>query len=475
MIASKIPFDKEISFFNFTVKLIDQDLGFKNKLYINKQISILEIYKPYLILYVLPNILSKNIFLSYFRCVKLAIKIFLKSNLFLNYSLKVDSNLFIKSENKKKVALINFTKHFFDESLNKLQINEHQYLAFSTINIYSDNSNYISNSQILLKNKLIYNEFLKILKSNHRNFINKFGVYNKLELYLNLRYLFLNIIPGQILFMNDVVENQKLNNFDVIIANDFAEPISRFLLLYCKEIGIKTVIIQQGVSSLTYPEWKFNFTDYTFVSGQKTKDHIQFQNQSLNNVIVTGVPNFDIERYFKIKYDKLEFKILLATQPFFPYSFESRMQRFKIFSSIIFLCLRNKKISLTIKPHPSESIILYKFLSFFSPRLQITKKPIMESFDGQDIFITSFSQTSIYSTLVGIPTINVFYSNKNCHVDFIYSGATLLIESYFNLKFYLKNINSVYEYDYNINKLFPWIYNRDNNSVKRIQELLISI
>jgi hypothetical protein len=275
--------------------------------------------------------------------------------------------------------------------------------------------------------------------------------------------------------MNDIIESQKLNNFNVIVTNDFTEPISRFLLFYCKGLGTKTVVIQQGVSSLTYPEWKFNFTDYTFVSGHKTKEHIKFQNQSLHNVFVTGVPNFDIEYSHKKRFDKYRCNILLATQPYFPYSFESRLQRFKIFSSIIYLCLRNTQINLTIKPHPSESVILYKFLSFLFPRLQITNKSIIESIDGQDIFITSFSQTSIYSSLIGIPTINVFYSKKRCHVDFIYSGATLLIKTYHDLKFHLHDINNIYNYDYNINKLFPWIYTRDNNSVKRIQELLISI
>jgi hypothetical protein len=462
-------FNKEFKLFDLIANLEIKD----NKVLVDccnniEKINILEIYKPHLILYVFPSILNTNKVKSFLRVIKIFLKIVLNnketSNELKHTPLKSDTNI------EKRVGLINFNNTFYNESLKKLQECNDNNISYSVIekhfiaqNIKPKNNN--------KKFKLISFQVIIALIKNHNKIVNHIGNYNIIELYIYLYYFF-NIIISQNdkLFLN--IDNNLLSKYDIIISNDFAEPITRYLLLISKSLGIKTLLIQHGLTSMSYPEWKFNFTDYTIVSGEEIKKQIQFQNPGLKNIIVTGVPNFDLTKNHVVTKNKPKYDILLTTQPFFPCSFHTKSLRRQIFFSIISESIKNKKINLTIKPHPSEPIYFYKLISIIFKNIKIENNSFMNILRNYDILITSFSQTSIYSNLIGIPTLNVYYGSNKCHLDFIYSGANILISSKNQLNKYLSDIESILNYNYDSDILYPWIHYRDSNSTKRINQIL---
>lgn len=465
-------FKKEFIFFDFISNLnVETNKNLTDSLKNEKNISVLDIYKPHLILYVFPDIFSKNVIFSLIRSLKIALKIILKNHKAEFNNLK-HTNSSNNLTNFKKIGLINFSKHFFNESLKKI-INFNSNIQFTVIEKEYLPIAYAKNKRTLLSKSFSIRLIILLIK-NHKNLCEKFGKYNRIELYLNL-YFFFNIYikKNEILFNN--INNRTFQNYKIIISNDFADPISRYILFFAKNIGIKTVFIQHGLTSKIYPEWKFNFTDYTLVSGEEIKKHIEFQNPKLENIIVTGVPNFDITKNHKINKSKSKYNILLTTQPFFPCSFQTKTLRRNIFYTIIYFAIKQTNINLTIKPHPSEPIYFYKLISKLFKNVHIENNPFIEIFNNFDILITSFSQTSIYSNLKGIPTLNVYFGNNKCHLDFIYSGANILVTHPKQLKTYLTNLDTILNYNYNQENLIPWIHLRDSNSVKRINNVLNGI
>lgn len=465
-------FNQEFELFEYISKLdYEDEIDLYSELTLNNNFSLLEVYKPHLILYIFPKIFDNNIFSKITSLFKILAKVAIQKTLPFSISIHKNSDIVTKSD----VAIIKFSNNFFVESIKKLLTvegnNINNYLVIKK-DTFEAKSTIKYNGQI---NKIYKRYIFKILRSSL-----DIDFLGKILLYFELRFLFqFNFIQIMNVYMDQERNLSKLDNTKILISNDFADPLSRTIMLYCRSKSIKTMIIQQGISSYSYPDWKFNFSDYTVVSGSESANHLFYQNPNIKNVYVCGIPNFDINEFSisNIKLPKVK-NILLTTQPYFPYAFDSRFQRIKIFYSILYLSLISKNVNLYLKPHPSEKNIYYKLISMISKRITFLDKSfdVNEYIKKCDILITSFSQTAIYSVLIGKPTITVYYSNsQSCNAEFIYSGATTNITSYKILANTFKNEFKNILLEDRRDTLIPWIYKRDGLAANRINDLIYNI
>lgn len=468
----KDSFNQEFKLFECISKL---DSGNGTNLYgeltLNKSFSLLEVYKPHLILYIFPKVFDKSI-LSKFTCLfKILVKVVVQKMASFSISIYKNSEIELTSG----VALIKFSNNFFVESIKKLlSVEENKIDNYLIIEKSTNESSNNIKYGVQLSN--IYKRYIIKIISNCIDI----DILGKVLLYFELKFLFeFNFNQIINVYMDEESKLSELHRVKILISNDFADPLSRSIMLYCKSKSIKTMIIQQGISSYSYPDWKFNFSDYTVVSGSESENHLIYQNPDLKNIHVCGIPNFDINEFRNINASLPKIKkILLTTQPYFPYSFDSRFQRIKIFYSILYLSLISKNVTLYLKPHPSEKNIYYKLFCLLSKRMIFLDKSfdVNEHIKKCDILITSFSQTAIYSVLFGKPTVTVYFSNtQSCNAEYIYSGATTNITSYKTLADTFKNDFKNIVVEDRRDTLIPWIYKRDSLAAKRINDLIYNI
>ena len=90
-----------------------------------------------------------------------------------------------------------------------------------------------------------------------------------------------------------------------------------------------------------------------------------------------------------------------------------------------------------------------------------------------DIFITSFSQTSIAAVLLNRPAVCVYFSDIYCDSEHIYSGGMTVISSYGQLKKLFKNKFASNVKCGDSEKLVPWIFKRDGLAAQRIHNFII--
>jgi len=468
----KDSFNQEFNLFEYISNLDSgNDVNLYSMLTLNKSFSLLEVYKPHLILYIFPKVLNKSILPKITSLIKILAKVIIQKMSPFSISIHKNSEIEITSG----VAIIKFSNNFFVEAIKKLlSVEDNKIDNYLII----EKDTYKAINDIKYRGQIIniYKRYIfKILRNNL-----DIDFLGKVLLYFELKFLFqFNFNQIINLYMDEESKLSKLDSTKILISNDFADPLSRLIMLYCQSKLIKTMTIQQGISSYLYPDWKFNFSDYTVVSGIESANHLFYQNPSIKNVHVCGIPNFDINEYIKssIKLPKVK-NILLTTQPYFPHAFDSRIQRIKIFYSILYLALISKNVNLFLKPHPSENSFYYKLISILSKRIIFLDRSfdINEYIKKCDILITSFSQTAIYAVLIGKPTITVYFSNnQSCNAEFIYSGATTNITSYKMLSDTFKNDFKNISIEDNRDALIPWIHKRDSLASNRINNLIYTI
>ena len=81
-----------------------------------RDISLFEVFKPHLVLYIFPNVFNKNRFTSFIRSCKILIKIFVSSRKSYN-SLSISR---IGNFEGPQVGLFNFSSNFYQETLEPL-------------------------------------------------------------------------------------------------------------------------------------------------------------------------------------------------------------------------------------------------------------------------------------------------------------------------------------------------------------------
>jgi hypothetical protein len=421
---------------------------------------ILETFKAEIILYRLPRILSSNYINSYFVLLKILYR-------YIEYTLRPNVFEFSLESNNvnAEVIVLNVNAGFYRESLLTVKDKLSDDCGLSVLVLYK--------AVVYKFSKLRFNFITKQVFKKLTDFDKKLTFIQKLSIALEFNFV---LTCEKIRFSSLSSFNFQSTN-RLILSNDFADPRCRFFLLKAREAGLDVYLIQQGLVSVNYFEWDLNLADVTFCGGSRSIEVIRFQNPSLN-LISTGLPNFD--KVFQEPTVTSKFgNVLIATQPYFPGSFETNFQRMKIFFSAIFSFLFFTKNIVTIKPHPSDRLkynLLLWLPAFLTGRLRFVDRlsPIDESIRLCDIVVTSYSQSSIFAIIQDKPAIFLYFSKERHKIEYIYSGVGEYFESLSALVIFLKENKDLSKLKINKSMLEDYIGVLDGKASHRIASYIKS-
>ena len=421
---------------------------------------ILETFKAELVLYRLPEIIRSKYLGSFFVLLKIIYRYFrfsLKPNVL---QFKIESN-----EDNAEVIILNVNAGFYRESLS----------------VIKDQLQVERSLSVLILCQNVFDKFFR-LRFNFitRELINEL---NHFDINLNVVQKLCIALEFNFILTIEKFRYNSLKSFNfpefnkLILTNDFADPRSRFFIIKAKNAGLRVFLVQQGLVSESYFEWDLNLADVTFCGGSRSIEVIRNQNPSLN-LIQTGLPNF--AKVYKEPTTALKFgNVLIATQPYFPGSFDSNLQRMKIFFSAIFAFLFLTKKKIIIKPHPSDRLNYKLFLwlpAFLTGRLKFVDRlsPIEESIRLSDVVVTSFSQSSIFAIVQDKPAIFLYFSKHRHKIEYIYSGVGEYFESLSSLVNFLNKNKDLLNLKISKPKLENYIGVMDGNSSSRITSYIKS-
>lgn len=421
---------------------------------------ILETFKAELILYRLPEIIRSKYLGSFFILLKIIYRYF-------KFSLKPKVLQFKMESNadNAEVIILNVNTGFYRESLSAIK-DQLQVERSLSVLILCQN---VFDKFFQLRFNFITKELINELNHFDRNlnFIQKLCV--------ALEFNFILTIEK---FRYNSLKSFNFSEFNkLILTNDFADPRSRFFIMKAKNAGLRVFLVQQGLVSKSYFEWDLNLADVTFCGGSRSIEVIRNQNPNLN-LIQTGLPNFD--KVYKESTTALKFEnVLIATQPYFPGTFDSNLQRIKIFFSAIFAFLFLTKKNITIKPHPSDRLKYKLFLwlpALLTGRLKFVDRlsPIEESIRLSDVVVTSYSQSSIFAIIQDKPAIFLYFSKHRHKIEYIYSGVGEYFESLSSLVNFLNKNKDLSNLKISKSKLEDYIGVMDGNSSSRITSYIKS-
>lgn len=227
----------------------------------------------------------------------------------------------------------------------------------------------------------------------------------------------------------------------LIVSADDADQRCRIYSLLANEKNIPTVLVQQGLTRKTYPEWIFFSHKIVAAMGEGSREEIISQGVLDEQVVVTGHPGFDRlivqepDLYAHIK-AKLGVKhgqkmVLFASQPHFVGVFNSPQIRKLMIKAVLNSANSFQNIKLIIKPHPSENIRELKRLLGKSNEVIIVDKTLDISLliKACDVLITFFSTSALEALYAGKPVINVEFADSGGNRIFSESGATWVARS----------------------------------------------
>ena len=421
---------------------------------------ILETFKAELILYRLPKIIRSKHLGSFFVFLKIIYR-------YLKFSLKPQTLHFKmeSSEDNVEAVILNVNTGFYRESLSSIK-DQLQVERSLSVLILCQN---VFDKFFRLRFNFITKELINELNHYDRNmnFVQKLCIALEFNFILTIEKFRYNSLKKF-----NFLEFNKL-----ILTNDFADPRSRFFIIKAKNAGLRVFLVQQGLVSENYVEWDLNLADVTFCGGSRSIEVIRNQNPNLN-LIQTGLPNFDKVYKEPTKGPKFG-NVLIATQPYFPGSFDSNLQRMKIFFSAIFALLFLTKKNITIKPHPSDRLKYKLFLwlpAFLTGRLKFINRlsPIEDSIRISDVLVTSYSQSSIFAIVQDKPAIFLYFSKHRHKIEYIYSGVGEYFESLSSFVNFLNKNKDLSNLKISKPKLEDYIGVTDGNSSYRITSYIKS-
>lgn len=410
-------------------------------LFVYKNINIWEVYEPILAIYILPQIISKKrrLFYKYLYLFSNVFRIFLSSSFkneeyskndfwlfpcFSNYMYK-DTILplvqFCKKNNTdfEYIIIGNTAKHKF---------------SFGTIFFLMT---FISR----IKNAIVNSE----IKS-----MDIIGISSK-DINFLINYLLYNLIPKNIMNIEDALNRFNFKPPEVVISIDVANPASRIYTVLAKRYNVLSVDLQYGHYEPTDIEWCFSISDKIFVWGQFYLDLFE-KNFCLSRdkLEITGSPKFDYlmdKSYFQESKDsKYKIKILFAsTYTISSYENIENYEVIKKFKNNLVKEIQNlSNLELVIKPHPLEDISWLSKIELSKNILVSDKRcDIKKLISNCDYFISFGSTTAFDALLLDKVCFSVNYLNTKKNQDvFVNSNMVNLINDDMDLNRILELISS---------------------------------
>ena len=290
----------------------------------------------------------------------------------------------------------------------------------------------------------------------------------------------------------------KDNKIDLIVSSDHADQRVRLLVQIYKSFKVKSIVIQQGISSKNYPEWNNLLNDFVMANGKLSAKIIESQGVDKSSIYITGHPGFDVfntiknppgsknKRYDLFNSENMKTKkiILFASQPFYINSFSSNTIRTQCIEALKSIININDSLFLIIKPHPFEEIGFLKKTFPKNSRIKILAKELDINLYIElcDIFVTMHSTTAFQAMSLNKPVITLDFDYMHEYSPFINSNSTYSAKNKQDLEFYIncltnsKNYNkndlNILDYKKFLNDSFD---NEDGKATERIVNLIISI
>jgi hypothetical protein len=220
--------------------------------------------------------------------------------------------------------------------------------------------NLIGYFSLLGSNQLVYNYF------NDKKEVHLYRLINRVENALRV------IKPNYAVFCTD------------------GAPLERSVILACKNMGIPTLNIQEGI----YQDVPIqgNATDYVLVWGKFFKNlYLTKGNRNSHEVYILGYPH-KIDTNAK-KYDqkKLDLQMCYLGQCFESYKKECLQIKLDTLNKLNKMCI-NLNMKFSYRPHPGDNV---KLLKQSLPKIKfLEKEKLEETFKRGDIFV-SFNSTSL--------------------------------------------------------------------------------
>lgn len=280
----------------------------------------------------------------------------------------------------------------------------------------------------------------------------------------------------------------------MIITADDADQRSRAFCLTARTLGVPTLVVQQGITSAHYPEWKFFGADRIAAMGPKSRDALVAQGVSADKITITGHPGFDCliapaadevaaTRSACSTPSGLKM-VVFASQPGYVGAFSSNSARREMIKAVLEAAEKTAGMILILKPHPSESLSEIKALAkpFRQTNVVDQKIPIAKLIAACDVFVTFFSQTGIEALIAGKPVINVRFPGSTGESYYIETGATCLVQTADELQRQLarltgmeRNAEMALREAAKANLLREWTYLNDGHSARRVGRLIADI
>ena len=222
----------------------------------------------------------------------------------------------------------------------------------------------------------------------------------------------------------------------LIISADDADQRCRIYSLTAKAKGIPSLLVQQGLTEKTYPEWRFFSQTAVAAMGAISCDDMISQGVPNEKITVTGHPGFDCfassspEQSKQLRatlgVSERHKMILFVSQPYRVGFFDTPGNRREMIKAIFKACSSITDTTLVIKPHPADNKRELKRLFENSQQVVMVdpKLDVVPLVKASDVVITFFSTVALQAIYAGRPVINVAFPGSGGLQIYKESGAT---------------------------------------------------
>jgi len=221
----------------------------------------------------------------------------------------------------------------------------------------------------------------------------------------------------------------------LVIYSDDSDPRCRVFSLQAAQRNVPTLLVQQGIASAAYPEWKFFSAGTVAAMGPTSREAMVSQGVAPGRIVLTGNPGFDrlvvrapeegaaVRRRLGLDQDRR--MLLFASQPYRAGAFRSPEARSEMIAAIGNAMRAVPEVQLVAKAHPAEDP--RELAQLLGPGLCALLGPgedIIPLIKASDIFMTFFSQTALQALCAGKPVLNVAFPGAGGMDLYERSGAT---------------------------------------------------
>lgn len=238
----------------------------------------------------------------------------------------------------------------------------------------------------------------------------------------------------------------------LIVSADDADQRCRIYSLLGKKLGIPSLLVQQGLTHRTYPEWIFFSMSEVAAMGDISRADMLSQNIPEKRITVTGHPGFDrllipdpeacalMRSELGVKDG--QFMVLFASQPYQYGGFRTPDIHLEMIKAIIKAANSLEHIKLVVQPHPIEDRHKLQKILGHGPRIVMVERAADISLLVKtcDVLITFTSTVALQALYIGKPVINVAFSESGLAALYLESSATWVSRSTEEIRLQLQSL-----------------------------------